>query len=57
MMIIDPPSPFSALSEWRAFLEEMLELRKTHPDDEMLQEHIDMAHREIAGKEKERDTE
>lgn len=40
MILIDPPTPFSPKSEWQAFLVEMEELAKEHPDDELVKEHL-----------------
>lgn len=32
-MIIDPPSPFAAVSEWQRFLDDMKKIKK--PDDDV----------------------
>ncbi len=43
--LIDPPSPFDPIEEWKKFLEQMRELPQ---DDEGVQAAIEEAEREIA---------
>lgn len=43
MIIIDPPSPFAPVQEWRDFLKEMEELAKQHPDDESVKAYLEEA--------------
>lgn len=48
MMIIDPPSPFAPVAEWRAFL---AELRAIKDPDDMVRQAIAEAEAIIATKE------
>lgn len=43
MMLIDPPSPFDPLDEWKRFLDTMTALAVDHPDDEDVRAHIALA--------------
>jgi hypothetical protein len=55
MRIIDPPTPFHSVAEWRGFLNEMLELQKQDSEDTQLAEVIANARAEIARIKKEGD--
>lgn len=48
-MIIDSPSPFSPLSEWREFLEEMEKLAlESSSDATLVRDHIKLAKAQLA---------
>ena len=42
-MIIDPPSPFASIDDWREFLSEMEDLAKAHPDNDEIAYYIEEA--------------
>lgn len=48
MILIDPPSPFAPEKDWRAFLAEMEDLAKDHPDDELVKQHLEEAREHLS---------
>lgn len=52
MILIDPPSPFAPTSEWRAFLDDMEEMRPAPEDEEAVAAHIDEARQMLDRREK-----
>ena len=48
MYIIDPPNVFSSLEKWEDFLVRIQELAAVEPEDELIQDHLQMALDEIA---------
>jgi hypothetical protein len=50
-VIIDPPFDVEPLEVWKGFLEELQELAKENPDNDMIKDHIAIAEKVIAAKE------
>jgi hypothetical protein len=48
LLIIDPPSPFAALSAWRAHLARMQKLQRRYPKDATLTDAIRAAEEHLA---------